>query len=152
MATPVLVWQFVWQAWSSSASIALCMNLSISSPLASTRSRKTLQTMALKGKHNVAEIGGVRCTVIESGIGKERLDFLTDLLTYNGLEVNSEPEKDKEGNILDTFVIGVTDILFNPTVVLYEQKLFRKDGEVVTAAFWEQKKADTEIPYWQVSH
>lgn len=106
--------------------------------------------MALKGKHNVTEIAGTRCSVIESGIGRERTDFLTDLLSYNGLEVKSEPEKDKEGNLLDTFVIGVTDTLFNPTIVLYQQKLFRKDGEVITAAYWEQKKADTGIPYWQV--
>ncbi len=106
--------------------------------------------MALKGKHNISEIDGVRCTVVENGIGKERLDFLADLLSYNGLEVKSEQEKDKEGNVLDTFIIGVTDILFNATIVVYQQKLFRRDGEVVTAAYWEQKKADTEIPYWQV--
>ena len=106
--------------------------------------------MALKGKHSIAEIDGSRCTVIESGIGKERLDFLADLLSYNGLEVKSAKDTDKEGNIMDTFVVGVTDILFNPTIVVYEQKLFRKDGEIVTAAYWEQKKADTEIPYWQV--
>lgn len=106
--------------------------------------------MALKGKHNIAEIEGVRCTVVESGINKDRVDFLTDLLSYNGLEVKQEREKDKEGNVLDTFVVGVTDIIFNPVVVLYQQKLFRKDGEVVTAAFWEQNNADTGIPYWQV--
>ena len=106
--------------------------------------------MALKGKHNVAEIDGIRCTVVESGITMERMDFLTDLLTYNGYEVKSEQEKDKEGNLLETFVIGVTDILFNPTVVVYQQKLFRRDGKVVTPAYWEQKKADTGIPYWQV--
>jgi len=107
--------------------------------------------MALRGKHTVAEIDGIRCTVVESGIGKERLDFLTDLLSYNGLEVKTEQEKDKEGTPLDTYSLGVTDILFNPTIVVYEQKLFRKDGEVVTPAYWEQNKSDREIPYWQVS-
>ncbi|NQV02106.1 MAG: hypothetical protein HQ542_05645, partial [Bacteroidia bacterium] len=91
-----------------------------------------------------------RCTVVESGTTMERMDFLTDLLTYNGYEVKSEQEKDKEGNVLGTFVVGVTDILFNPTIVVYLQKLFRRDGEVVTAIYWEQKKADTGIPYWQV--
>ncbi|MBN1199728.1 MAG: hypothetical protein JXA23_10280 [Bacteroidales bacterium] len=106
--------------------------------------------MALRGKHNVAEIDGVRCTIVESGIGKERLDFLSDLLSYNGLEVKTEQEKDQDGNLLETFLLGVKDILFNPTIVVYEQKLFRKDGEVVTATYWEQKKSDTEIPYWQV--
>ncbi|TSA24326.1 MAG: hypothetical protein D4R67_12095 [Bacteroidetes bacterium] len=106
--------------------------------------------MALKGKHNVAEIDGVRCTVVESGIPGERVDFLSELLTYNGFEVKSEQGKDKEGNVLETYITGVTDILFNPMIAVYEQKLFRTDGKVVTAAYWEQKNADTGIPYWQV--
>ena len=106
--------------------------------------------MTLKGKHNVAEIDGVRCTVVETGATKERLEFLKALLSHNGYEVKTEQEKDKEGAMLDTFVIGVTDILFNPVIVLYQKKLFRKDGNEVTAAYWEQKPADTEIPYWQV--
>jgi len=106
--------------------------------------------MALKGKHNVQEIDGVRCTVVESGVTKQRLEFLKELLLHNGYEVKEGQEKDKEGTLLDTFVIGVTDILFNPVIVVNQQKLFRKDGQIVTAAYWEQKPTDTEIPYWQV--
>ena len=108
--------------------------------------------MALKGKHNVAEIDGTRCTVVENGIAEQRKDFLAELLTYNGYETKAEQEKDKEGNLLDTFAIGVTDILFSPVVVLYQKKLFRKDGQEVTPAYWAQKESDTEIPYWQVQH
>ena len=105
--------------------------------------------MALKGKHNVAEINGVRCTVVESGITKDRIEFLNKLLSHNGYEVKLEQEKDKEGTLLDTYLIGVTDILFNPVIMIYMLKLFRKDGQVVTAGYWEQKPTDTEIPYWQ---
>ena len=106
--------------------------------------------MALKGKHIIAEIDGIRCTVVETGASRERAEFLKDLLTHNGYDVKTEEEKDKEGTVLNTFVIGVTDILFNPTIAVYQQKLFRRDGKLVTAACWEQKNADMEIPYWQV--
>ena len=105
--------------------------------------------MALKGKHNVAEIDGIRCTVVESGLTKKRSEFLNGLLEHNGYEVKIEQEKDKEGALLDTYVIGVTDILFNPVIMVNMLKLFRKDGQVVTAGYWEQKPTDTEIPYWQ---
>ncbi|MFH1159333.1 MAG: hypothetical protein V1733_00085 [bacterium] len=106
--------------------------------------------MALKGKHNVAEIEDTRCSVVENGIPEARKTFLADLLTYNRYIVKAEHVKDKDGNILDTYVLGVTDILFNPAIVLYQHKLFRKDGIEVTPAYWEQKSAETEIPYWQV--
>jgi len=106
--------------------------------------------MALKGKHIVAEIEGTRCTVVESGITGTRKTFLTDLLTYNGYTVKAEHMKDKDGNTLDSFMIGVTDILFNPVIVLYQHKLQRKDGTGVTPAYWEQKTMETELPYWQV--
>ena len=106
--------------------------------------------MALKGKHIVAEIGGIRCTVVESGITGERKNFLEELLSYNGYEVRSENERDKSGTELQTFVIGVTDILFNPIIVLYQHKLFRSDGKEVTPAYWDQKPGDQEIPYWQM--
>lgn len=106
--------------------------------------------MALKGKHNVAEINGVRCSVVETGITEERSDFLADLLAFNGFEVKREQEKDKEGNALGTFMIGVTDILFNPVIAVYGHRLRRKNDIEVTPAFWEQKNTRTEIPYWQV--
>ena len=106
--------------------------------------------MALKGKHNVGEVNGIRCSIVENGITAERKDFLADLLTYNGYEVKTEQEKDKEGNLLDTFIVGITDILCNPVIVLYQLKLFRKDGKEVTPAYWDQQDKDAEIPYWQV--
>jgi hypothetical protein len=106
--------------------------------------------MALKGKHLVTEIAGIRCSVVESGLTEDRKKFLEDLLVGNGFQVRSEEEKDKEGKALGTFVLGVTDILFNPVIALYQRKLFRNDGKEVTPAWWEQKSKDTDIPYWQV--
>jgi hypothetical protein len=107
--------------------------------------------MALtKGKHNIAEIEGMRCSVIENGATQERSQFLKELLIFNGYEVKMEKEKAKDGSVLDTYVIGLTDILFNAMIVVYEKKLVRKDGLTVTPAYWNQWSKQETIPYWRV--
>jgi hypothetical protein len=107
--------------------------------------------MALsKGKHTIAEIEGIRCSVVESGVTPERAEFLKNLLVFNGYEVKMEKEKGKDGTELETFVIGLTDNLFNPMIVVYEKKLIRKDGLTVTPDYWNQKPGQDALPYWQV--
>lgn len=104
-----------------------------------------------KGKHTVTEIEGIRCTVIETGISENRVGFLKELLVHNGYEVKLEKEKAKDGTQLETYILGVTDILFNPVIAVYQQKLLRNDGHVVTQAYWNQWSADPDIPYWMVT-
>ena len=104
----------------------------------------------LKGKHNIAAIDDVRCTVIETGATTARAGFLTELLAFNRYDVKTENEKAKDGSMLETFIIGVTDILFNPIIAVYQKKLFRKDGKTVTPNYWNQKPEQDDIPYWQV--
>lgn len=107
--------------------------------------------MALtKGKHNIAEIEGTRCSVVETGLSPERVTFLKELLEFNGYMVKSEQEKAKDGTLLETYMIGTTNILFNPMIVVFQKKLFRKDGKVVSQAFWNQWTDQWELPYWQV--
>ena len=107
--------------------------------------------MALsKGKHNIVEIDGIRCTQVEAGLTSDRLEFLKALLVKNGYEVRSEAEKSKEGTPTGTYLLGVTDTLFNPMIAVYEKKLFRADGEFVTPAFWNQWPDQHSIPYWEV--
>ncbi len=107
--------------------------------------------MALtKGKHIIADIEGIRCTVIETGTTRERAEFLKGLLLFNGFEVKMEKEKAKDGTELETFVIGLTDILFNPMIAVYERKLFRKEGVTVTPAYWNQWPEDSTLPYWWI--
>lgn len=107
--------------------------------------------MALtNGKHNIAEIEGVRCSVVEPGLSPGRAEFLKNLLTFNGYEVKMEKEKAKDGTEQGTYIVGVTDILFNPMIVVYEKKLARKDGHFVTPAYWNQWPQDDTIPYWKV--
>jgi hypothetical protein len=105
----------------------------------------------LKGKHTVAEIEGVRCTVIETGLSEERMSFLRGILEHNGFQVKAEREKAKDGSLLETYVIGVSDLLFSAMIALYERKLLRKDGHVLNPAFWNQwPDKDWDIPYYLV--
>ena len=38
-----------------------------------------------KGKHVIQEFDGVRCTVVETGIGSERMNFLKGIIEANKL-------------------------------------------------------------------
>jgi len=107
--------------------------------------------MALnKGKHIVAEIEGVRCTVVETGLSENRAAFLKELLIHNGFTVKCEKEKAKDGSLLETTILGVTDLLFNPVISVYQHRIMRKDGKEATPAYWNQWPADQDLPYWQV--
>lgn len=103
--------------------------------------------MALnKGKHLVEEIDGVRCTVVEKGITPERAEFLKKLLELNGYEVKTAVEAD-----LATIKLGVTDILFNAVIDVYERRLKSPSGKKVTPAYWLQesdKETEAEVNYW----
>ncbi|MCX6287784.1 MAG: hypothetical protein NTY96_11775 [Bacteroidetes bacterium] len=105
----------------------------------------------LKGKHTVTEIEGVRCTVVEAAAADERIKFLREVLEFNSYEVKTEKEKGKDGTVLTTSVIGVTDILFNAMINLYERRLVRRDGHVLNHAYWNQWPDQYwDIPYYQV--
>ena len=104
-----------------------------------------------KGKHIVAEIEGVRCTVVETGLSENRAAFLKELLVHNDYTVKSEKEKAKDGSVMESFILGVTDLLFNPVITIYQHRIIRKDGKEATPAYWNQWPADNDLPYWQVS-
>ena len=104
-----------------------------------------------KGKHIVAEIEGVRCTVVETGLTESRTAFLKDLLLHNGFTVKVEREKAKDGSSLETYILGVTDILFNPMISVFQHRIFRKDGKEATVGYWNQWTVDQDLPYWQVT-
>ena len=103
-----------------------------------------------KGKHVVAEIEGVRSTVVETGLNESRSLFLKELLQQNGYEVKMEKEKAKDGTPLETWILGVTDLVFNLMIRVYEQKMLRPDGHPVTPAYWNQWAVDPDIPYCMV--
>jgi hypothetical protein len=103
-----------------------------------------------KGKHIVSELNGIRCTVVESGISNERAAFLKELLQHNGFEVVIQEEVSDPPSNPAKFTLGVTDIVFNPVIAIYQKKLIRKDGKKVTPAYWNHTGFEEEKPYWLV--
>lgn len=105
------------------------------------------------GKHIVKELNGIRCTIIEEKVSKERVDFLSALLTFNKFEVVIEEQiaKAEEGAEKPqetTYSIGVTDLVFNPVIAVYSKKLYTKTGKIVTPNIWYEIEKDKNLPYW----
>ena len=103
--------------------------------------------MALnKGKHIVEEIDGIRCSVVEKGASAQRTEFLKKLLELNGYTVKSVAEPETL-----TFKVGVTDLIFNPVIDVYERCMKTISGKRVTPAYWLQesdKETEAEVNYW----
>ena len=107
-----------------------------------------------KGKHLVIEIDNVTCSVVETGVDKDRLDFLKPLLEHNGYEVKVLTEEPKEDS-QTTYTLGVTDILFNTVIDVYKRRLISQTGHKVTPAYWLQKSSaetEAEVNYWDLKY
>ena len=105
----------------------------------------------LSGKHSEIEINETRVRVVEKGASADRIEFLRKLLEHNGYEVLSQEEPKKEETDPQTYVIGVTDIIFNPVVAVYNRILRTLDGKRVTPDYWNQKTDKTEPNYWDLN-
>ena len=125
--------------------------------------------MAINKNHLFDELEGVKCAIVEKEASKDRVDFLKDLLEYNGFTVvvvSSPPPKaapvpkPAEGEsativeetppTAETFTIAVTNVSFNPTNAIFGRQLKTKDGHVVTLAYWNQKEkvSSEDVPYF----
>ena len=100
------------------------------------------------GKHSVKELNEVRCTIVEKSCTKERIDFLTSLLNFNGFDVQVEEDKRKNEEDPITFTLGVTDVVFNHVIWVYQRKLRTPEGNKVTPDYWNQKTKTLEPNYW----
>jgi len=100
-----------------------------------------------KGKHIVQEMDGVLCTVVESGLSSDRLAFLKQLLEFNHFEVKVA-ETINEENKTKTYTLGVTDLVFNPVISVYEKSLMRPDGKKVSPTYWNQESEIPQLPYF----
>jgi hypothetical protein len=98
-------------------------------------------------KHIIGEIGGVRCTIVETGSSLERAAFLNDLLSFNKYEVK-ELKEPGEGE--PKYTIGVTDLVFNPVFAIYERRLRTKEGGIITPGYWRQECVDCDPRYWLI--
>jgi hypothetical protein len=104
--------------------------------------------MVLKAKHIVEEMSGQRCTVVEKGIEKSRVDFLKALLELNRFEVVVDEVAKTDEMPAQLYNLGVTDLVFNPVIAVYEMSLKTPKGEPVTAAYWNQESSDSVREYW----
>ncbi|GAB2775098.1 hypothetical protein [Salinimicrobium soli] len=105
--------------------------------------------MALEGKHSFGSIGDTRVTFVEKKIPQERADFLKNLLEHNGFEVLLEEEKRKKEEDPQLYTVAVTDMVFNPTVWVFERRLKTFDDRKVTPDYWKQVSEDTHPQYWK---
>jgi len=105
--------------------------------------------MGLEGKHSFGSIGDIRVTFIEKKINENRKDFLKKLLEHNGFEVIVDEEKRKTEEEPQLYTVAVTDMVFNPTIWVFERKLKTFDGRKVTQDYWSQKTEDTHPQYWK---
>jgi hypothetical protein len=103
-----------------------------------------------KIKHTISEIDGVRCSIVESSASEERVVFLKTLLEHNKFEV--KVDEIKKPDEPKTFIIGVTDIKFNPVFAVYERSLKSIDGFKVTPAYWLQQTTVFDPRYWLFRH
>jgi len=104
--------------------------------------------MTLKAKHIVEEINGTRCTIVEKGATPERCAFIKGLLEFNKFEVKIAEDKKETEDAPTLYTIGVTDLVFNPVIAVYEMKLKTTDGKNVSHDFWEQRRTDSIDQYW----
>ena len=99
-------------------------------------------------KHIIGEIDNIRCTIVESGASLERIAFLSDLLTFNNLEVKELKEVSAVEGEEPKYTIGVTNLLFNPVFAIYEKQLKNREGTFVTPGYWKQECTECDPRYW----
>ncbi len=125
--------------------------------------------MAINKNHEVEELEGVRCAVVERNVSPERTQFLKELLELNGyrvivvqtpVKVAAPPPADPNAPAPppppppppapETYTVGVTNITFNSTNAIMGRLLHAKDGHVITLAYWQQKEdiPRDAVPYF----
>lgn len=110
--------------------------------------KKNPKTMPLKAKHTVEEILGTRCTIIEKGISDDRCRFLKQLLEFNKFTVLIAEDAKASEEAPTLFTLGVTDLVFNPVIAVYEMALLTPQGQKVSPAYWEQNDTNSIDQYW----
>lgn len=104
--------------------------------------------MPLSGSHMFGSIEETRVTFVEKGVSENRKEFLKKLLEHNGFEVIVQEDKKKAEEDPQLYTVAVTDMVFNPTIWVYQRKLKTFDGRKVNQGYWEQRTEDTKPQYW----
>jgi hypothetical protein len=104
--------------------------------------------MSLSGKHMFGSIEDTRVTFVEKGVNAIRRDFIKKLLEHNGFEVLIKEDKRKTEDDPQLYTVAVTDMVFNPTIWVFQRKLETFDGHKVTQGYWNQETENTKPQYW----
>lgn len=126
--------------------------------------------MPINKNHEFEDLNGIKCAIVERNASKERVEFLKNLLEFNGYTVvtagspppkvslapkpaapadNTQPEATASpapdpgpgpAPAPETFTVGVTDVTFNPINAIFGRLLHTADRHVVTLAYWQQKE------------
>ena len=99
-------------------------------------------------KHQVEQIDSCRCSVVEAAITEQRCIFLKKLLEINGYEVKTELMPSKDEDKEEKYKIGVTDLLFNPVIEIFERAIKTAEGLVVTPKYWFEETKEIRPFYW----
>ncbi|MBK8553411.1 MAG: hypothetical protein IPL53_21045 [Ignavibacteria bacterium] len=83
------------------------------------------------------------------GFLKTECNFLKKLMELNGYTVKTDKEAKKDETLPDTYIIGVTSIVFNPVIAVYQRMLRDFEGQVVTPAYWKQECDKSKGWYWK---
>ena len=102
----------------------------------------------LKFQHVIKEINGVNCRIIETGITKERAEFLQKLLKLNNHETIIEEIPSKVEGQPSTFLLATKDVTLNAIVKVYNRELKTESGNKVTPDYWNQLTTKLEPNYW----
>lgn len=105
--------------------------------------------MVLEGKHSFGAIDETRVTFVEKKVDEARKDFLKKLLEHNGFEVIVQEDKKAAEEDPQLYTVAVTDMVFNPTIWVYQRRLKTLDGHKVTPAYWNQETKETHPQYWK---
>ena len=108
--------------------------------------------MALAGKHQFGAIDETRVTFIEKKIPLERMEFLKKLLEHNGFETLVKEEKRKSEEEAQLYTLAVKDMLFNPTIWIFQRRLKTFDNHIVNHDYWNQKSTTAKPQYWESKH
>ncbi len=123
--------------------------------------------MALNATHLFEEVDGVKCSIVEKLVSPERVQFLKELLEYNGYTVHvagTPPPKakpvppPKEGEAPapppepppapTTFTVGVSDLTFSVMNAVFNRELKAKNRQIVSAAYWRQEEEEPKKGEW----
>ena len=107
--------------------------------------------MTLAGKHAFGSIEDTRVSFVEKKIDEARKDFLKKILEHNNFEVIIQEEKRKSEEVPQLYTVAVTDMIFNPTIYIFQRKLKTFDGKKLTQDYWFQRTEEAKPQYWKNS-